>query len=133
MTTQQVLTETFNSRETYLAWRAEWKRIYAEISADIRVVKLVNKDNCRNPITGWDEQAKVWKRSRPWTDAESKRQKSYAVVVHRSREEHGNSSPTKSDLAKLATLLIARRHWSKEEAQKQYLKAKENPPLVSIC
>jgi hypothetical protein len=56
MTTQQVLTETFNSRETYLAWRAEWKRIYAEISADIRVVKLVNKDNCRNPITGWDEQ-----------------------------------------------------------------------------
>jgi hypothetical protein len=49
MTTQQVLTETFNSRETYLAWRAEWKRVYAEISADIRVLKLVSKDNCPEP------------------------------------------------------------------------------------
>jgi hypothetical protein len=133
MTTQQVLTGTFNSRETYLAWRAEWKRVYAEISADIRLLKLVSKDTARNPITSWDEKAKVWNRSRPWTDAEAKRQKCYLVVVQRSREEHGNSSPTKMDLAKVATALIARRHWGKEEAQRQYLEAKQNPPLVSIC
>jgi hypothetical protein len=133
MTTRQILTETFNSRATYLAWRADWKRAYAQISEDIRVLKLVSKDHTRNPVTGWDEKAKVWKRFRTWTDVEAKRQEKYAAIVQRSRDEHGNSSPTRKDLAAIATMLIARRHWGKEEAQRQYLEAKANPPLVSIC
>jgi hypothetical protein len=133
MTTRQILTETFNSRATYLAWRAEWKRLYAQISEDIRVLKLVSKDHTRNPVTGWDDKAKAWKRFRAWTDVEVKRQEQYAAVVQRSRDEHGNSAPTRKDLAAIATMLIARRHWSKEEAQRQYLEAKQNPPLVSIC
>lgn len=130
MTAQEILTESFNSKESYIAWRAEWKRVYAEISEDIRTFKLVNKDNCRNPVTGWDEKAKVWKRSRPWTEAEAKRQERYAAAVERSREAYRNGY---SSLSYLATALIARRHWSKEEAQRQYLAAKANPPIVSIC
>ncbi len=133
MTTRQILTETFNSRETYVAWRADWKRAYAQISEDIRILKLINKDTARNPVTGWDEKTKAWKRSRAWTAAEAKRQEQHPAIIQRSRDEHGNSSPTRKDLAAIATMLIARRHWGKEEAQAQYLRAKQNPPLVSIC
>jgi hypothetical protein len=130
MTAQEILTSTFNSKESYLAWRTEWKRVYAEISEDIRTMKLVRKDECRNPITGWDEKTKTWNRSRPWTEAEAKRQERYKAAVERSREAYRNGH---SSLSELATALIARRHWGKEEAQKQYLASRSNPPLVSIC
>lgn len=130
MTAQQVLTESFNSRETYLAWRAEWKRLYAEISADIRNFKLVYKDQSRNPVTGWDSTAKVWTRTRPWTKDEAKRQELAEAAGERCREARKNGYDS---LSNLATALIARRHWSKEEAQRQYLASKQSPPLVSIC
>jgi hypothetical protein len=35
--------------------------------------------------------------------------------------------------SRLAHKLMLRRKWSKEEAQRQYLEAKANPPIVSIC
>jgi hypothetical protein len=128
MTAQQILTETFDSRDSYIAWRTEWKRIYAELTEDIRTIKLVNKDNCRNPAISWDSKAQVWVRSRPWTDAEAKRQERVKAAYERSREAYRNGHQSLSDLA---TVLIARRHWSKEEAQRQYLASKATPPSVA--
>ncbi len=124
MKTQQLLTGTFTTKDGYLVWRQAWKLVYKQLSDDIRVLKLVEKDHVRNPIAGWDEKTKSWTRFRAWTDVEAKRQEQYAAIVQRSRDEHGNSRPTSRDLAAIATMLLARRKWSKEEAQRQYLAAK---------
>jgi hypothetical protein len=39
MTAQQLLTATFTAKEGYLAWRTEWRRVYAELSQEIRDLK----------------------------------------------------------------------------------------------
>jgi hypothetical protein len=83
MTAQQLLTATFTTKEGYLAWRADWRKVYADLTQEIRDLK---------------------------------RDKTYHVGQSR-----------------LAHKLMLRRKWSKEEAQVQYLAAKQNPPLVSIC
>lgn len=42
----------FHNRETYLAWAADWKRRYAELSAKIRVNKLHQRINQRQRALG---------------------------------------------------------------------------------
>ena len=81
MTTQQVLTDGFTGKEGYLAWRAEWRKLYAALSADIRTKR-------------------------------------------RNKEYHVGES-------RMAHKLMIRRKWSKEEAQRQYLESKANPPAVA--
>lgn len=83
MTASQLLTESFTGKDGYLAWRAEWRRVYAELSQQIRTLR-----------------------------------KNKAYHVGESRMAHK---------------LCLRRKWSKEEAQRQYLAAKQEKPLVSIC
>lgn len=83
MTAQQLLAQSFTGKDGYLAWRAEWRKVYADLSKEIRDLK---------------------------------KNKSYHVGQSR-----------------LAHNLCLRRKWSKEEAQRQYLEAKANPPIVSIC
>lgn len=43
---------TFNTREEYLAYRAEWKANYKALSAEIRQLKLEikNKDRAGEPV-----------------------------------------------------------------------------------
>lgn len=118
MKAQQLLTETFTTKDGYLVWRQAWRLVYAELSQDIRTLKLSAKDHARNPIVGWDEKSKGWKRGRAWTDAEAKLQERAAAAEARTEKCSLNT------LAALATQLIARRAWSKEEAQRQYLAAK---------
>lgn len=118
MKAQQLLTETFNGKQGYLIWRQAWRLIYKQISDDIRTLKLAAKDGCRNPITGWDEASKSWKRSRPWTEAEAKLQAKAVEAEKRMIEQCG--SRCVNSLSNLATQLIQRRAWSKEEAQRQY-------------
>src|SRR5436190_17565924 len=113
MTAQQLLTETFNNKETYLAWRADWRKVYAQLSADIRLSKQVRNDNQRNPAINWDAAKNTWVRSRPWTQEEEERQQKW--------QGNSESYPKSIGLAPLATKLMARRMWSKEEAQRQYL------------
>jgi hypothetical protein len=38
---------TFNSKETYLAWRAGWRSVYREISKSIRQTKIEIKNRSR--------------------------------------------------------------------------------------
>lgn len=83
MTAQQLLAQSFTGKDGYLAWRAEWRKVYADLTKEIRELK---KNKCYH--------------------------------VGQSRLAHS---------------LCLRRKWSKEEAQRQYLEAKANPPLVSIC
>lgn len=39
---------TFNTRETYKAWRQEWKITYFQLSASIRSAKIALKEAHRN-------------------------------------------------------------------------------------
>jgi hypothetical protein len=118
MKAQQLLTESFTTKDGYLVWRQAWKLVYAELSQDIRTMKLATKDRNRNPIVSWDDKSKSWVRTRPWTEVEAKLQER-AVAAEARTEKWSLSS-----LAELATQLLARRRWSKEEAQRQYLAAK---------
>jgi hypothetical protein len=118
MKAQQLLTESFTTKDGYLIWRQAWKLVYKQISDDIRTLKLSNKDRNRNPIVSWDEKSKSWVRTRPWTEAEAKLQARAEEADKRMVEWCG--SRCVSSLSDLATQLLARRHWSKEEAQRQY-------------
>lgn len=61
---------TFTTRETYVQWRAEWRRQYAELSAKIREQKLAFKHQQREydylssvitPATYWRALADLTK------------------------------------------------------------------------
>jgi hypothetical protein len=120
MKAQDILTETFTTKEEYLTWRTEWRKQYAEISEDIRRVRQVNVDASRNPATGYDHKTSTWTRSRAWTADELKRQKDVQPVYERSRAAYKDGHKS---LSALAHALMDRRKWSKEEAQRQYLAA----------
>lgn len=111
---QQLLTDSFTTKDGYLVWRQAWKLVYAELSQDIRTLKLSAKDRNRNPIVSWDDKSKSWVRTRPWTEAEAKVQERAVAAEARTERWSMNS------LAEIATQLLARRRWSKEEAQRQY-------------
>lgn len=128
MTTKQLLTETFTGKDGYLAWRAAWRAAYKQLSEDIRLFKLTRKDHCRNTVTDWDVKLQRWNYTRPWTPEEQKRQDLLPAAIKRSQEcyrDHGLS------LSKLATELLARRHWSKEEAQRQYQASRSSKDVCS--
>lgn len=121
MTTAQILTETFTTKEGYLAWRMAWRAAYAQLSGDIRLMKQITRDNCQNPISTWVEaaggKAGYWKRNREWTPAELARQEASVAMFVRAREPYQLGF---KGMPKLAAALMKRRAWSKEEAQKQY-------------
>lgn len=52
------LNKWFNNKEEYLAWRAEWRAQYAQLTQDIREHKLQRKD--RDPATRSSAQYYCW-------------------------------------------------------------------------
>ena len=123
MTTKELLTETFTGKDGYLAWRKAWRAAYKQLSEDIRLMNLCSKDHCRNTVTDWDVKLQRWNYARPWTPAEQARRDALPAAQERSRQayrDHGMS------LSNLSTFLLARRKWSKEEAQAQYLASRSS-------
>lgn len=114
----QLLNESFTTKDGYLVWRQAWKLVYAQLSEDIRTLKLATKARARNPVVRWDEKASRWVRGRAWTEAEAKLEERAVAAEARTEKWSLNS------LSYRATELLARRVWSKEEAQRQYLATK---------
>lgn len=52
------LNKWFTNKEEYLAWRAEWRAQYAQLTQDIREHKLLRKD--RDPATRSRAQYYCW-------------------------------------------------------------------------
>lgn len=50
----------FNDRETYLAWRKQWKDEYKQLSKDIRQAKIDYKTQQRRIIVVIADQGKAW-------------------------------------------------------------------------
>lgn len=100
----KLIAETFTTKESYLTWRAEWRKQYAELSAAIRTLRLARKEMSR---TGEVSLA----RREAWNKA---------MALSQSVQQAYRVS-----LPEFATLMLARRVWSKEEAQRQYLAAHE--------
>jgi hypothetical protein len=130
MTNKQLMTESFTGKEGYLAWRKAWRAAYKQLSEDIRLFRLTSMDHCRNTPTSWDTVKQQWVYLRPWNEAEQKRQDALPAARARAQADYREFG---YNLSKLAKVMMERRMWSKEEAQKQYLEAKANPPIVSIC
>lgn len=116
MTASQLLTTSFTTKEEYLLWRAAWRSVYAQLSADIRLSKQVHSDNARNHcnaplrvecVRNEQEQAR-------WTEYSG-------PAVERMRSVYNCGSWALSARAKA---LCERRVWSKVEAQRQYLARK---------
>ncbi len=126
MTTTQILTEAFTTKDGYLAWRTAWRATYAQISADIRLMREVTRDNCRNPVASCDGKTGHWTRTREWTPAEQVRQDASGAMFERAREAYKLGF---KGMSKLAAALMKRRAWSKEEAQKQY-QAQHGVPAI---
>jgi hypothetical protein len=100
----KLIAETFTSKEGYLTWRAEWRKQYAELSAAIRTMRLARKECSRTGEVA-PERREAWNK---------------AMALSQSvRQTYFVSMP------EFATLMLARRKWSKEEAQRQYLAAHE--------
>jgi hypothetical protein len=101
---------TFNSKETYLAYRSAWKAEYKNLSAEIRLLRLADRFYQRNQL------ARL-----PLTDAEH-------LCLARARQLCG-SEPFTLHLANFqrrarsarATAMLAELKEAKAEAQRQYL------------
>jgi hypothetical protein len=116
---------TFNSRESYLAYSAEWKANYAQLTIDSRKAKLDFKEaervvsafllkNGNYPTGGY----------RGYQDSEKNKTYSlnyWAVEALRS---------TRASLKERACAALIERAESKEEAQRQYLFARDVQPEI---
>jgi len=52
------LNKWFTNKEEYLAWRAEWRAQYAQLTQDIREYKLLRKD--RDPASRSHAKYRCW-------------------------------------------------------------------------
>lgn len=68
------LNKWFTNKEEYLAWRAEWRAQYAQLTQDIREHKLQRKD--RDPATRSSAQYYCWKCRKEATELLELRKKS---------------------------------------------------------
>lgn len=60
----------FNDRTSYLAWRAEWKAQYKELSAAIRNGKNDYKTEQRKVVIGIVNEGKAWEHNAPFIDGQ---------------------------------------------------------------
>jgi len=110
----------FNSRETYLAWAADWKKRYAELSEKIRRSRrrdrLIESAYAITKSVRWSTQvsevAERLNRSGLMSKAD--------VELLQTNFDHGTWS-----MGTQATAMIAERHESKVSAQQQWLAAQE--------
>ena len=98
---------TFETKEQYLAWRAEWRARYKQVSQDIRALKLVRRSTASG--MGRDRWA-------------SQREK-IAATIKRFTSPHGFDYGAIWRLQDEARQLLELRKASKLRAQEQYLKA----------
>lgn len=103
---------TFETKDQYLAWRAEWRARYAEVSKDIHDLKLVRRATASGQ--GRDKWA-------------SQREK-IAATIKRFTGAYGFDYGAIWRLQNEARQMLELRKASKLRAQEQYLKSKEKQP-----
>lgn len=113
MTAETLLTSTIASKEDYDIWRSEWKRVYLELSEDIRIIKLLHK-NVRRAEAARDR-----------TSTDEAYPLSYAAKL-RLAEAFSRDRAGFGSQRELATALLARRRQSKVEAQRLYTESVKN-------
>lgn len=114
-------TFTFNSRESYLAYRSEWKAKYAEISETIREKKWMQKEYSRACSKARIETEGKWpeyyNRIRAILAANPR-------YVHL-EQKYKNDGRWIAQLKKQATEMLEELKAAKQEAQRQYLASRE--------
>jgi hypothetical protein len=108
---------TFETKEQYLAWRTEWRARYAELSKDIRALKLARRA-CASGL-GRDR----WTAQRPKIAATVKRFTDPKTGVFQWW--------TVWQLQEEARLMLEWRKAAKLRAQEQYLKAHQTSTVPS--
>ena len=58
----------FNDRTSYLAWRAEWKAQYKQLSTEIRSAKYAYKAEQRKVVISIVNEGKSWQHNAPYID-----------------------------------------------------------------
>lgn len=77
---------TFNSRETYIAWRTNWKKRYAELSKEIRALKNSIKNQHRS---GGCASYETWAdKSRTYIEACAMLESLKAAKIEANRQYH---------------------------------------------
>lgn len=99
---------TFNSKETYLAYRSAWKAEYKNLSAEIRTLRLADRFNQRKTFAHL-----------ALTDAEE-RSLAHGLKLC----DLGSLSFNRLNRSKRATEMLAGLKEAKLEAQRQYLARK---------
>lgn len=100
---------TFNSKETYLAYRSAWKAEYKNLSAEIRTLRLADRF-CNRKIFG----------HRALTDAEER-----CLAEGVKLCGPGSMAFNRLNRSKRATEMLTELKEAKLEAQRQYLARKE--------
>lgn len=100
---------TFNSKETYLAYRSEWKAEYKNLSTEIRALRLADRFHQRKTFAHL-----------ALTDAEER-----CLADALKLCDLGSLSFNRLNRSKRATAMLAELKEAKAEAQRQYLARKE--------
>jgi len=103
---------TFTNKETYLAYRSEWKANYKELSQQIRDFRFAN----------WYQQPLRPERRTPALDAR------YEKIC----KQYKTNCFYTYGLKKKATSMLMELKLAKQEAQRQYLASKENQAPVQL-
>ena len=121
----------FNNKETYLAYRSEWKAEYEQLSQQIRDFKWLQKEYCRA------FNASVITHGHPWNGVfnQGQCQRFYADLnlnLEKNKRYQTLVSQYKTTcfctqgLKKRATAMLNELKLAKQESQRQYLEAKAN-------
>jgi hypothetical protein len=105
---------TFNSKETYLAWRSAWKTEYKNLSAEIRALRLANRLYQRKQFAHLT-----------LTDGEERRLADALKLCG-----PGSLACHRLNRSKRATGMLAELKAAKLEAQRQYLAKKAANPAT---
>lgn len=112
---------TFTNKETYLAYRSEWKAKYAEISETIRNKKWMQKEYSRACNKAHKTTNGKWP---DYYNQIRELVKQNPRLVHL-EEKYKNDGRWLEKLRKQATEMLEELKAARLEAQRQYLAAKE--------
>jgi len=113
-------TFTFTNKEEYLAYRAEWKAKYAEISETIREKKWMQKEYSRACNKARKETEGKWPEYYNRIREILKQNPRYIHL----EQKYKNDGRWLEKLRKQATEMLEELKAAKQEAQRQYLAAK---------
>lgn len=129
----------FNSRETYLLYRAAWKQRYKAIADEIRVCKAWRREEARMTSKLHNEHSDILKLRQPEYDkaCNSLIPSDKQEMVFAARKRHSNkyggfsAAATCHNLAGEATGLLEELKLAKIEAQRQYQEMKAK--AAEVC